>query len=695
MSFVERWRRQSAGVPPASADRRAAGEAADWRTTVRVRTRVAGVIGLLWALAIVVRLGYLQVLQHDEMVVRATRQQSRTIDLAAKRGDIVDRNSRVIAMSAEADSIYAAPGEIKKEDRDKWITSTIAQVCEALGDCTAAERKTLSERMHDKPAFAFMRRFIDPQQAVRVTALNLKGIGFVKESKRFYPNAELAAHVLGYVGTEHNGLGGLEHTYNKLISGRPGVALVQNDATGKAFSRVEKPPTTGASLELTIDTYLQHLAERELHAGVVANKARGGTAIVMNPRTGEILALANEPTFDPNQYRESSEVERRNRAVQDLYEPGSTFKIVTASAAIQEKVMPVDEPIDVSAGQIKIGYRVVHDDHHYGVLSMTDVIVKSSNVGAIKMGFRIGTERLSDYVQRFGFGRPASPDFPGESPGIVWERSKWSESALASVSMGYQVGVTPLQMVTAVSAVANGGELMQPRVVGAVYRDQLRYPVPPKTVRRVIDRDTAASLTTIMEGVVERGTAKAAQIPGYTIAGKTGTAAKLVDGRYSKQDYNASFVGFVPSRNPALAILVVVDSPHSGTYYGGSVSAPIFKRIAEDALRHLGIPKTIDPAPTVLIARTPPPVPAATPQLRVTVVTTPAAADAVPDLAGMSAREATRVVARLGLTPRLVGDGFVIAQTPSPGTVLPAGGECRLVLGRLQARREPDEIGKP
>lgn len=660
------------------------------------RLRVAGIGGLFWALAIVGRLVHLQIVQHDELQALAERQHNRTVKSAAKRGDILDRHGRIVAMSAEADSIYAVSGEVAKADREAWIASTVTTVCAALRDCTAEERKTLVERMGRQPAFAFVRRFADRAQAARVRELNLKGIGFMPESQRFYPNGTLAAHVLGYVGTEHHGLGGIEHAYNKLIEGQSGITLVQSDAKGMVFSREEQPPTTGASLELTIDTYLQHLAERELREGVVASRATGGTAIIMNPRTGEILAMANEPTFDPNEYREASENERRNRAVQDLYEPGSTFKIVTASAALQEKVMPIHEGIDVSGGRIKIGHRVVHDDHHYNVLSFADVIVNSSNVGAIKIGFRLGTERLSEYVHRYGFGRPTSPDFPSESPGIVWDPAKWTESALASVSMGYQVGVTPLQMVTAASAVGTGGELMEPRVIGAVYRDQLRYPVLPKVVRRVIDADTAATLTGIMEGVVERGTAKSAQIPGYTVAGKTGTAAKLVDGRYSKQDYNASFVGFVPSRNPALAVIVVIDSPRAGTYYGGTVSAPVFKRIAEAALRHLGVPPTLNPAPVVLVARAHLPVPASKVEVQPTVATGPApTSDVVPDVAGMSARDAVQTLVQHGLTPRLVGDGFVIAQTPQAGSALEPGADCRLVLGRLHARREPESTAKP
>ena len=666
-------------------------EAVDWRVRMMARVRVASVIGAIWALAIVGRLVYLQVFKHGDLLVRAERQQHRTIKAHAKRGDIVDRQGRVIAMSADADSIYAVPAEIHRDDRDAWSAATVTKLCQALRDCTAAERKVLIERLGRQSSFAFVRRFVDAAQATRVAALELEGVGFLKESRRFYPNGELAAHVLGYLGTEQRGLGGIEAAYDKLIAGKDGITIVQADAKGKVFSRVERPPTSGATLELTLDTALQHVAERELHGGVATNRAAGGTAIIMNPRTGEILAMANEPTFDPNDFRDASDVERRNRAVQDLYEPGSTFKVVTASAALQEHVMPVDAPIDVSGGKIKIGSRVVHDDHQYGILSFTDVIVKSSNVGAIKIGFKVGTERLSRYVRAYGFGKAISPDFPGESSGIVWRSSEWTDSALASVSMGYQVGVTPLQMVTAVSAVANGGQLVEPRVVGAVYRNELRYPVRPKILRRVIDTDTAAALTSIMEGVTEHGTAKAAKIDGYTIAGKTGTAAKLVDGRYSKRDYNASFVGFLPSRNPVLAMIVVIDSPHAGTYYGGTVAAPIFKRIAEGALRHLGIAPTIDPPPAVIVARAAAP---SVPQFQPTVVQT-APSDVVPDVAGMSAREATQALARVGLSPRLTGDGFVIGQTPAAGGPLQRGSDVRLVLGRLQARRETEGTPKP
>jgi cell division protein FtsI (penicillin-binding protein 3) len=528
-----------------------------------------------------------------------------------------------------------------------------------------------------------------PEEAERVKALGLDGIEFEKESRRYYPNKELASHLLGFVGLDSKGLGGIESAYDSQIRGKEGKILVHVDSRRHAFSRFERPPTTGSTIELTIDEYLQHIAERELHAGVVENHALSGTAIIMDPHTGEILAMANEPTFNPNEYRDSSESDRRNRAVQDLYEPGSTFKVVTASAAIEEKVLPIDALIDTNPGSIRIGSRVVTEasHHNYQVLSFADVIVRSSNVGAIKIGFRIGTERLSDYVQRFGFGHQVSPDFPAENAGIVWERTKWTDSALASVSMGYQVGVTPLQMAAAISSVANGGQYVEPRVVRAAYHDNRRYEVKPKVLRRTISADTAASLTGIMEGVVERGTAKGfAEIPGYTVAGKTGTANTLVNGHYSNSTY-ASFVGFVPSRDPKITVLVMLDSPKGPAgHFGGPVSGPIFKRIAEATLRYLGVAPTIDPAPPVLVARHDDDVvesegPAQESPIVNVLVEAPEGT--VPDVRGLSARDAMRKLAKAGLSAQMTGDGFVVSQDPAPGEPIENHRVCKVTLERV------------
>ncbi len=474
----------------------------DWRVTLRRRTTVAAVMLGLWAAGIEVRLVKLQVFDRADLAARAARQQQRTIAAPARRGDIVDRRGHVLATSADSDSIFAIPSEIENE------SAVVAALCKAFTDCTSRERQTLLDRLGKQRAFAYVRRQVSPDVARRVAALNLPGIDFLKESQRFYPNRELAAHLLGWVGVDNTGLGGIEAAYDSQIHGKDGKVLVHADARRQAFDRLERSPVPGSSIELTIDEYLQHVAERELHAGVLENRAEGGSVVIISPQTGEILAMANEPTFNPNAYRDSREAERRNRAVQDLYEPGSTFKVVTASAALEERLMTPETAIDARGGQIQIGKRVVHDTHDYGMLSFTDVLSHSSNVGAIKIGFTVGTTRLSEFVRRFGFGRAVSPDFPGENWGIVWDQSKWTESALASVSMGYQIGVTPLQMVAAVSSVANGGQYVQPRVVRAVYRGDRRFAIAPKIVGRTISANTAAALTTIMEEVVNNGTAK-------------------------------------------------------------------------------------------------------------------------------------------------------------------------------------------
>jgi cell division protein FtsI (penicillin-binding protein 3) len=674
-----------------SANRRnaAVGEAApDWRSTLRRRVVIAAAIFGVWALVIEVRLVILQVVEREELVERADRQQNLTRPLAAKRGDIVDRKGRVLATSVDADTIFAVPSAIDDEEK------TIRQLCSAFGDCTNKERQDLRERLKRQKHFAYVRRQVSQDVAARVAALNLEGVGFIKESHREYPNKELAAHILGFVGIDSKGLNGVESAYDWQIRGKDGQVLIQTDARGHAFNRFERPPTSGATVELTVDEFLQHVAERELHTGVLENRALGGTAVVMDPRTGEILALANEPTFNPNEYRDATEFARRNRAVQDLYEPGSTFKVVTASAAIQERIMPVDTLIDVRGGRINIGSRVVRDTHDYGVLSFTDVIVKSSNVGAIRIGQRLGTNRLSDYVQKFGFGRPVSPDFPSESPGIVWERSKWTDSALASVSMGYQVGVTPLQMVTAVSSVANGGNYIEPRVVRALYRDGRRLVVRPKVVRQTVSKDTAASMVAIMEQVVDRGTATLAKIPGYTIAGKTGTANKLVNGRYSSDTF-ASFVGFLPSNDPVATILVVLDSPRGKNgHFGGPVSAPIFRRIAEETLRYLRVPPSINPATPVLqvVANENTSPTTHSPVGYDEEAMLPVDSDepgTVPDVRGMSARDAMRKLIQFGLNARMQGDGFVTEQDPPPGTPMSEGGVCHLTLARVVPRQSP------
>jgi cell division protein FtsI (penicillin-binding protein 3) len=655
---------------------------------LRSRLLVAAGLLVLWVIGIESRLFVLQVMQHDLMVTRADKQQMSTVPAPAKRGEIFDRNGRLLAYSVDADTIYAVPTEIADAN------TAAAALCDALEDCTKKSREELRDRLAQQRAFVYVKRRATPMQAKRVAALGLEGIAFRKESRRFYPNRELAAHLLGYVGVDNVGLEGLEATYDKTVRGREGKVLLQTDARRAVFSRLERSPTAGASIELTIDEQLQHIAEREVRAGVEAARADGGTAVIMDPHNGEILAMASWPTFNPNDYGDASEAARRNRAVQDIYEPGSTFKIVTASAALQEGVWKTSDLIDTQGGVIKFpGRKPITDmGHNYGVLSFTDVIVHSSNVGAIKIGLKVGAERLGLYARRFGFGRQTSPDFPGESPGIVWEPAKMNDSALASMSMGYQVAVTPLQMATAASAVANGGTLYEPHVVRAILKHDVRTVIAPKAVREAIHPDTAASVTEIMEKVVTDGTGKNARLVSYTVAGKTGTADKLINGHYSGSQQNVSFVGFVPAQRPALTVIVMIDSPRVGGDTGGLIAAPIWKRIADASLRQLGITPTINPEPPVIVARNQPqPVSPTAAVVQPNVMAIPAdmTSAGLPDLRGMSAREALRELAKVGLSAKMQGVGVVVDQDPPAGSPYEPGATCTLVLNRRLATPRP------
>ena len=668
-----------------------------WRATLRRRVLCILVAFVAWTAGIEYRLVYLQVYRHDEYIAKARRQQVRTLTLAAIRGDIVDRQNRVLATSADVESVYAVPTEIDEKDTKRTATA----LCHALKDCTPEFLATLTNRLsNEEREFQFVKRHVSPEEAAAVRALKLDGVGFMSESHRFYPNRDLLGPVLGYVGLDNNGLAGIEKRFEETIRGKDGKVIVVTDAKRHAFDRLERPPTAGASIELTIDEQLQHIAEREVQAGVEAARADGGTAVIMDPHNGEILAMASWPTFNPNDYGDAPEAARRNRAVQDIYEPGSTFKIVTASAALQEGIWKVDDVIDTQGGVIKFpGRKPITDmGHDYGALTFTNVIVKSSNVGAIKIGLRVGAERLGLYAKRFGFGRPTSPDFPGESPGIVWDPAKMNDSALASMSMGYQVAVTPLQMATAASAVANGGTLYEPHVVRAIVKHDQRTVIAPKVVRQAILAETAATLTDIMEKVVTDGTGKNARLVSYTVAGKTGSADKLINGHYSGSQQNVSFVGFVPAQRPALTVIVMIDSPRVGGDTGGAIAAPIFKRIADSSLRHLGVTPTINPAPPVMVARN-----EATPVTPAAAVGTPnvvampanMAETGLPDLRGMSAREALRELARLGMTARMQGTGIVVDQDPEAGSPLDPGATCTLVLNRRVPVRPAGAVGDP
>ncbi len=527
-------------------------EPRSWRQTAGPRLLIVGVLLSVWAVAVFARLVDLQILQHKALEARGKRQQTLAVEVPAQRGDIVDRHGKPLASTVEEDTLSVDPSKLENPRQ------AVARLCGALQDCTVAER-AISRRVSaaHPTRYQEVRPWVTEEQARRVAALEkmpsgrvakkpgarmepMPGVLLRKKPRRYYPNKELAASVLGFVGDQNKARAGLELRYDDLLSGQPGRILVQRDGNQERYSRVGAPPVPGATIELTIDAVLQAIVERELRAGVEENRALGGAAIVMVPATGEILAMASEPTFDPNAYQLVPEERRLNRAVQGVYEPGSTFKIVTGSAALEEKVMGPTDLIDTGNGTITIGSRrpiTEAQGHRYGTLSFEDVIIKSSNVGAVKIGLRLGGERLGRYVERFGFGTKLSPDFRnGESRGWVPRSSNWSDSTLASVAMGYEVNVTPLQMAAAASAVATGGELVQPRVVRAVIDGDRRRPVPRKVIGRATSPETAAEMTSIMEGVVERGTARLAKLPDFTVAGKTGTANKSENGHYLKSD---------------------------------------------------------------------------------------------------------------------------------------------------------------
>jgi cell division protein FtsI (penicillin-binding protein 3) len=527
---------------------------------------------------------------------------------------------------------------------------------------------------------------VDAATAQAVRDLQLEGVGFVTENRRYYPQKELASQVIGYVGLDNTGMSGIEYALEDEIKGRAAKMVIRTDARRRPLGHIDKPSTDGHTVVLTLDESIQHVAEREVERAVAETGSVAGLAVVMNPYTGEILALANRPTFNPNRFGSYPSARWRNRAVSDSYEPGSIFKIFTAAAALQERVVDPDEVIDCGNGFVEIAGVRINDHDVFDHLRFREVMAKSSDVGVVRVAQRLGRENFNGYMRRFGFGAPTGVDLPGETAGLLRPTQKWSALSLASLSFGQEIGVTALQLASAVSAVANGGQLMRPTIVRHVEDADGRVTrtTTPVSVRRVLEAPTVEVMTAILEGVVEGGTGKLAAIPGYRVAGKTGTAQKVdASGKYSMIDHVASFVGYVPASRPALVILVSLDTPRGPRNQGGDVAAPLFARIAEPALRRLAIPP--DDPTRVLRAST-----------AATVKAIPAAYvpgrpapgvenddDArMPDLRGRSAREAAIAAARRGLIVELTGSGQVVAQHPPPGTEVEPGMSCRLELAR-------------
>jgi cell division protein FtsI (penicillin-binding protein 3) len=621
-----------------------------------------------WAVIVIARLVQIQIVRHGEYVVKAARQQERTLALQPVRGSITDRRGRILAESVAAESIYADPQAIG--DR--------VQTAKALASVKALQMdaRELVAKLSSASGFVWIARQLPLETTAAVKALKLPGVYVLDEHRRSYPRAMLAANVIGYVGVDGEGLGGIEHSFDAQVRGRAGrVTLLRDARRGMYLVGGEGPnrPIDGNDVVLTIDSVVQFIAERALGRAVDQYRAADGVAIVMDPRDGRILAMASNPSFDPNRYRDFSPDDRRNRTVQDMYEPGSTFKIITASAGLEEGIVTPSQVLDCGDGFIQIGSTQIHEHggNSYGLITFEDVMVHSSNVGAIRVGLALGQDRFYRYIRRFGFGERSGVTLPGEAQGRVRRTEQWSQLSNASLSIGQEINVTPLQVLDAIAAVANGGLRVQPRIVEKVVdaKGNTIYAPPQTTPVRVISEKTAAVLNEILKAVVARGTGAQASLAEHVVAGKTGTAQKAGRGGYGDKVV-ASFGGYVPADRPQLAILVVIDEP-KGAEYGGTVAAPVFKEIAESTLRYLNVAPSI-PARTIDVAA---PVLATFSQKQGATAGTE-----IPDLRGLDARAAVALATSAGFRVRTSGSGVVQTQQPLPGEALPNDHQVVLTL---------------
>jgi cell division protein FtsI (penicillin-binding protein 3) len=555
------------------------------------RLYLLGALLVFWCLAICVRLVYLQIFCYGSFARQAEHQQQRAIPLSAKRGIIYDRAGRELAMSVLVDSAFAVPSEVKD------LPTAVSLITRITGD----DRNVVLADCGNHKTFCWVARKADDQTIERIRSLNLQGIHFQKEPKRFYPARDLAAQVLGSVGMEDAGQSGIEHAFDDELRGRSGKMLISVDARKQWYSSVETQPEPGENLVLTVDKNIQYIAEKELEQAIHDTRAIAGTVIVENPHTGEILALANRPTFNPNLRKQITPGALTNRAVSYVYEPGSTFKLVTISAALEEKVTNPDEVFDCQMGSIVYNGMRIRDSKPHGLLPVWGVLAESSDVGSIKIALRLGEDRFYKYIRAYGFGQQTGIELPGETRGLTKPVSRWSKVSIAAISMGQEIGISPLQLAGLVSTFANDGVWVAPRIVAGRVEPQSA----PQTVvfhpansRRVISSYTAAEMRSMMQKVVIEGTGRKAILEGYSSAGKTGTAQKVdpATGVYSKTKYIGSFAGFAPVNNPQIVVAVILDSA-VGLHQGGQVSAPVFRRVSQQVLEYLHVAHDLPLAP--------------------------------------------------------------------------------------------------
>ena len=644
-----------------------------------VRTRVL-VLAAIFALAfggLTGRLAWLMIVKHGELSQLAERQYSRTVVLRAQRGPIVDRRGAALATSTATESLFVQPRSVGDPVR---IAARLAPV---IG---LSEPEVHAALTSARP-FVWLRRKLPPTIAEQVRTLREPGLGFLPEPLRLYPNRELAAHVVGFEGVE-GGLEGIERAFNAELAGVPGKAIAGRDALGRevATQHLLRPPLPGHGVMLTIDSTIQYIAEREIDAAYRRTHAKAAMVVVLEPRSGDILAMAIRPTFNPNTFLDVPSADHwRNRAVTDPFEPGSTFKAILAAAALEESVVRPDDRINGENGAITLAGTTIHDWKKYGWLTFAEVLQNSSNIGSIKVGLALGRERYHRYMKAFGFGATTGVGLAGESRGLLRDPQRWSLLSLPTMSIGQEISVTALQLVAAFGAIANDGTLMQPRLVRSTFdaegRETRRF--EPKAVRQVISPDTARTLSRLLVRVVDAGTGRFAAIPGYAVGGKTGTAQKLdpATGRYSRAPGVLSFVGFAPADEPRFAMLVMLDEPKNEKW-GSEAAAPIFNAIGREILRYLEVPPR-DAQPLQIVTGAEAVAPA-----RVRLVSTapevvePDGTRRMPDLAGKTLRQALGALEPLRVEVRLAGQGRVVRQVPAPGEPLEPGAVARLTLTR-------------
>jgi len=646
------------------------------------------------AAGVAVRLVELQVVRRDAFQARADDQHQGLLSIPATRGAIVDRNGEPLALAIESRSLYAHPRRVDDPDRSAALLASVLD----------RPRSDLAARLRSNRSFVYLGRLLEPETADAVLGLGLPlgagaPFGFEHEPKRVYPHAQLAAHVVGFATVDGDGVEGIELAYDEALEGDPTVYLVLQDARdGRLRELVRPPQKRPLDVVLTIDTVLQYLVERELDAALRATRSRAGFAVLLDPRTGDVLALANRPTPDLNAFGRADDRARLNRAVVGMFEPGSTFKVVPLAAALDRGRVDPNRAIDCENGVYRSGRRVIHDVSPHRLLTPEEILEKSSNIGMVKIANTLSRAELYDAITGFGFGSRTGIELPGESPGAVQRPERWSDFTHASLAFGQEIGVTGLQLASAFGALAHDGLRVPPRlVVGTRDADGHVHRAPRPAPERVVSARTSRQIVRMLENVVENGTGRRARVPGYRVAGKSGTAQKaLPQGGYSPDDYVASFVAFAPVRSPRLVALVVLDSPRGTEHQGGQVAAPVAGRILADALPYLRVPQDPDAAEPIapdaarLAAHETGPEPREGEETGIESAA-PAAhdrlygPDAAPDVTGLGLRDAVALLARHGCRVQVSGAGHVVAQVPEPGAPLAGIDVCTLRLdGRIR-----------